>query len=428
MLFHGGLVPLLPRILDVLRASPQRLNVLGRELVEPPVRLLWRGLRQDKAVQELVILGVHVLVGELAVLSKNISGQVVIAVLAVQHQQIHEGLGRRRMLTQQEVEFSEALGWLIVHFDKRLVVQGDGIQLAFVSWRHVVQGVPCRLRVRHDVLDGGLEVEGLDEGRFPEHRSVAHTPGLEAAATFVEGANAQLGVVAHSSFDNLGNVLQRRPILLGAVVAQRDIVGQVGLVADRVHRLGKLLHGLGVSFLLPEERAFEDLPLLRLGRALVQEGPRELDLVLLVGDGRLKKHDPLPVVRIFDAGASLESVFVHAGLHQALNMVDLVVVNLWAHLGELAVDILGILEVLHVVITIAEQGQATPTGGEILKLVAQYLDGLDVLVLLDVLVHSFRHLALTNLRRHVALTAEVAPRPTPSYGMRRTRPTLCQNG
>mmetsp|Transcript_118046 Transcript_118046/g.376387 ORF Transcript_118046/g.376387 Transcript_118046/m.376387 type:complete len:416 (-) Transcript_118046:800-2047(-) len=162
VLLHKVLVPVPACVLDVLGAPSQGLDVLGRELVEPPVGLLGRRLGQDQCIQELVVLWVHVLVSQLRVLRQDISSQVEVAVLAIQQEQVDKGLRRRWMLTQQEVQLPEAFGGLCLHLNEGLVVERDLVQLRLVPRRHVVQGVLGRLEVLHHILDGRLQVEGLN--------------------------------------------------------------------------------------------------------------------------------------------------------------------------------------------------------------------------------------------------------------------------
>mmetsp|Transcript_49220 Transcript_49220/g.145302 ORF Transcript_49220/g.145302 Transcript_49220/m.145302 type:complete len:465 (+) Transcript_49220:106-1500(+) len=200
------LVALLARVLQVLRAAAESLNVLGGELVEASVRLLGGGLGQDEPVEELVVLRVHALVGEVRVLREDVRRQVVVAVLAVEQEEVHKRLRRGRVLAEEEVQLPEALRGLLVHLHERLVVQRHGIQLRLVPGRHVVEGVARRVQALHLVLDGGLQVEGLHEGGLAQDARVPHAAGLQATA-LVQRADAELRVVAHAALDDLGDVL-----------------------------------------------------------------------------------------------------------------------------------------------------------------------------------------------------------------------------
>ena len=55
------------------------------------------------------------LVGKVRVFSQDVSGQVVVLVLAVEQQQVPESLRRKRVLLQQELELLEALRRFRVH-------------------------------------------------------------------------------------------------------------------------------------------------------------------------------------------------------------------------------------------------------------------------------------------------------------------------
>ena len=48
----------------------------------------------------------------------------------VKHAALHrtEGFGREGRVLQQEVEFPEARGWVLLHVNERLVVQRDGVK------------------------------------------------------------------------------------------------------------------------------------------------------------------------------------------------------------------------------------------------------------------------------------------------------------
>ena len=60
----------------------QLIDVLHGELIEALVGLLGTRLREDQGVQELVVVLLEVLVGELRVLRENVRGEVVVIVPA----------------------------------------------------------------------------------------------------------------------------------------------------------------------------------------------------------------------------------------------------------------------------------------------------------------------------------------------------------
>ena len=59
-----------------------------------------------------------------------------------------------------------------------LIVQCDGIEFILRPRGHVSQGLSRGLSVLEDVLDGGLQVEGLDQRRLVQSQSVSHAPDL----------------------------------------------------------------------------------------------------------------------------------------------------------------------------------------------------------------------------------------------------------
>ena len=95
-------------------------------------------------------------------------------VLAVEEDQVGEGLAWEWRVVQQEVELLEASGGLLLDVHKCRVVKGHGIELVFVSWGHVHQGFSSSSWVLHGVLDGGFQVEGFDQCGFFERLSVAN--------------------------------------------------------------------------------------------------------------------------------------------------------------------------------------------------------------------------------------------------------------
>lgn len=88
------------------------------------------------------------------------------------------------------------------------------------------------------VLNGRLEVERLNEGSFVQDLGVPDTPHFDSIRV---AANTKLWVLPYSTLDDLGDMLQRRAILLDTVVAQGNVVCQVWPVAEsirRVHEFG----------------------------------------------------------------------------------------------------------------------------------------------------------------------------------------------
>mmetsp|Transcript_19400 Transcript_19400/g.51810 ORF Transcript_19400/g.51810 Transcript_19400/m.51810 type:complete len:210 (-) Transcript_19400:81-710(-) len=205
-------------------------------------------------------------------------------------------------------------------------------------------------------------------------------------------------MVAHSSFDDFSYMFKGGAVLLLAVVAERHIIRQVRLVAQRIHRIAKHLHRLSMALLLPEQSPLEDLPLFGFGAALVQDAAGQLHLILLVRDGSLQQHHALCVLRILDRRTHLRGFLIHSRLHEGLHMVDFVFIDIWTSLCQLPVDIRSIREVLHVVVAVAQKRQRTAACGEVVQLIAEDLNGLVVLLLLNMLIDRLCKFTLTNLR------------------------------
>ena len=93
----------------------------------------------------------------------------------------------------------------------------------------------------------------------------------------------------------------------------------------------------------------------------------ELDyLVLVLGTG--------------DALAHLEGLLVHATLVQALGVIDLVVLCVWEETGQLVVHVGRVLEVLHMVIAVAQQAEGRSVARVELELIGQDVDDVHVLL------------------------------------------------
>lgn len=189
---------------------------------------LWGRDNHDASIQELEQARAQVLVRQVCVLRQDISGEVEVLVLHVQQQQVAERLRRERRVLQQEVKLSEPSGGVVLHVHKRLVVQRDRVQLVLATRRHITQ---CFLRgvvVAEAVLNRRFQVEGFHQCRLSQDLRVADAADLNAICV---AAHRQLRVLAHALLDNLCDVFQRRPVLFLAVVAQGDVVCQVGLVS-----------------------------------------------------------------------------------------------------------------------------------------------------------------------------------------------------
>ncbi len=58
-------------------------------------------------------------------------------------------------------------------------MKGDCVQFILRPRRHVRQGLSGGLRVLEDVLDGGLQVEGLDQSGLVQGQRVADATNLQ---------------------------------------------------------------------------------------------------------------------------------------------------------------------------------------------------------------------------------------------------------
>lgn len=138
-------------------------------------------------------------------------------ILAVEQDQVGEGLGRERWVVQQEVELLEAGRRILLNVHERLVVESNRVKFFLVARWHVEEGLTRSSLVLHAELDGGLEVESFDEGSFTKRLCVADRLDLD---TITVGADSKLRMFAHSFFDDISDVLQAGRQLLQFVVAQ----------------------------------------------------------------------------------------------------------------------------------------------------------------------------------------------------------------
>mmetsp|Transcript_46997 Transcript_46997/g.121339 ORF Transcript_46997/g.121339 Transcript_46997/m.121339 type:complete len:483 (+) Transcript_46997:579-2027(+) len=272
------------RVLNVLRQLAEGLHIALRKLVVLPVRLLGGRLQHDGGVQKVVQVLRQVLVCKMGIFCKEVGREVIQLVLAVEEKQVAEGLGGEGRISKKMGELFEARVGVVFHLHEGLVVQSDGVHLLLRAGRHVGQRFFRSFVVFHHVLDVRLQVESLDEGAFAEGVGVANTPHVQAV---VVATHRQLWVLSHSLLDDLRDVLQRRPVLLHAVVAQRDVVGEVGLVRQHVHRILKVLESLLVlALLVVHAAAIHDG--VRVGSALLEVGAAGSVVFLLVLDAALQ--------------------------------------------------------------------------------------------------------------------------------------------
>ena len=190
-------------------------------------------------------------------------------ILAVEQDQVGEGLGRERRVVQQEVELLEAGGRILLNVHERLVVERNRVKFLLVTRRHVEKGLTSSSLVLHAELDGGLKVESFDEGSFTKCLRVANRLDLD---TITVGADSKLRVFAHSFFDDISDVLQAGRQLLQFVVAQRDVVCNITLITGQVESLLELVFGVLIVLFLVEHAALRNESLSRFRRQLTDEG------------------------------------------------------------------------------------------------------------------------------------------------------------
>ena len=105
------------------------------------------------------------------------------------------------------------------------------------------------------MLDGSLEVESLDQGSLLEGLSVADTLDFDPLRV---GSNTELRMFSDTLLDDVGDMLEGRSELLELVVAERDVVCDIALVARAVEGLLELGFGFFVLLLLVEDASLSD--------------------------------------------------------------------------------------------------------------------------------------------------------------------------
>ena len=162
-------------VLNGLGQLPQVVNVPVSDEVKFSEGLFGRGLLQNDGIDELEIVLVGHFVGELAVFGEDISGQIVVTVLAVEQEQVGEGFGEKRRVLEQEIEFFERIVGVFFNVHQGLVEQSNRVEFFFRPGWHIQEGFSGSGVVFDCVLDGGLEVKGFNEGGLFESLTVAYT-------------------------------------------------------------------------------------------------------------------------------------------------------------------------------------------------------------------------------------------------------------
>jgi len=68
-----------------------------------------------------------VLEGQIVIISHHVSSKIIVAIFAVEQQQVAKRLGRKRWLPHEPIHFFETLCGLLLHVHERAVVQRHGI-------------------------------------------------------------------------------------------------------------------------------------------------------------------------------------------------------------------------------------------------------------------------------------------------------------
>jgi len=76
-----------------------------------------------------------------SIFSEDISGEVIMLVLAVKQDQVREGFLWEWRVIQQEIELFETITWLSLNVHKSGVVQGHRIKLILVTRWHIKESL-----------------------------------------------------------------------------------------------------------------------------------------------------------------------------------------------------------------------------------------------------------------------------------------------
>mmetsp|Transcript_52003 Transcript_52003/g.105969 ORF Transcript_52003/g.105969 Transcript_52003/m.105969 type:complete len:428 (-) Transcript_52003:371-1654(-) len=284
-------------VLDLLGELAQHVDVLVRQPVELVVRLRGRRLEEDGGVEEAVEVRGEVLVGERGVVCHHVRRKVVVLVFAVEEEEVAEGLGGEGGLADEPVHLLEACRRVLLHVHQRQIVQRHRVELLLRTGGHVSESLLGRSEVFHHILDRGLEVERLDQGRLLEHDRVPNRSHVDALGV---GADRELRVLAHPPFDDVGDVFHCGAVLLEAVETERDVVRQLRLVAEDIHCLCKFVLGPLVITLLVQHRPEPHDCVRIIWKTLIKVRFTSHQVILFVFNGSLQIQDPLPVAVVVD--------------------------------------------------------------------------------------------------------------------------------
>ena len=74
-----------------------------------------------------------------------------------------------------------------------------------LPWRHIRQSLFGIVHIFQDILNGRFQIESLNQSRFMQRQSVAHTAHFNA---FRLHAHTQLGMLADAALDYIRDVFQ----------------------------------------------------------------------------------------------------------------------------------------------------------------------------------------------------------------------------
>mmetsp|Transcript_210 Transcript_210/g.713 ORF Transcript_210/g.713 Transcript_210/m.713 type:complete len:375 (+) Transcript_210:1131-2255(+) len=333
----------------------------------------------------------------MGVLGKHIGSEVQVLKLDVEQEEVAERLLRMGWVLQQEVELAAARCEVLLDAHESLVVERDGVELLLRTRRHVVECLARRLYVPagfHRVLDRSFEVDSLHQSGVFEDLGIANTSHIHPLGI---RAHAQLWVLTHASLDDLGDMLESWAELAHLIVAESDIVRQVGLEASGVHCLSEPLAGqVELAFFVRHATAAHDRFRV-VWEALVGEGLAGAQVVLLVLDHRLQLGQALRVLGVIGMIAGARSLRVQPRFVQGLRKVDLVLLHVGEELGELLIHAHRVRKVLYHIVAVCEKRQRRARAGEVLQLQGEFGDHIRVFALVNEGVNDLRVVALRDL-------------------------------
>ena len=300
--------------------------------------------------------------------------------LAVEKNQVGEGLRGERWVLQQEVQLLEASGWVLLDVHQGGVVEGDGVELVLVPRWHVHECLTGSCRVFHTVLNGGLKVERLYQGCLLECLSVTDRFDFNALRV---GADAKLWVLPDSLLNDISDVLEGGGELFELVVAKSDVVRNITLVAGGIERFLELGLSIVKLLLLVQDAALGDDGLARVGRHLRDQALGVSHFFKFILDVDLELEDLVGVVRVIDLLGNLGGLLVQAGLEEALGVVESVLDDVGVEFRELVVHIRGTRVVLDVEVAVGQQGKSRSVSWRELKLISKNANDLHILLVSD---------------------------------------------